>query len=163
MAAGLARRRRSSRSAASAVSGSLRIRRRTLSDSSLAGLGRSTWTPTLTVTPLPLAGGEQYAVGSYGRIGDPDNVYQANKADYKAVLPGYFEAMRIRLVSGRTFIRGDNEEQALDDTVDAALFGLKDRYAQCPCCLQTAPPGLRRDAEYRRQVRIWLSETHEED
>ena len=55
------------------------------------------------VTPLPLAGGEQYSVGSYGRIGGPDKVYQANKADYKAVLPGYFEAMGIRLVSGRTF------------------------------------------------------------
>ena len=42
------------------------------------------------VTP-PLAGGEQYAVGSYGRSGDPDDVYRANKADYKSVLPGYFE------------------------------------------------------------------------
>ena len=74
------------------------------------------------VTPLPLAGGEQYSVGSYGRIGDPDNVYQANKADYKAALPGYFEAMRIRLVSGRTLIPADNEEQALDVAViDAKL------------------------------------------
>lgn len=74
------------------------------------------------VTPLPLAGGEQYSVGSYGRIGDPDNVYQANKADYKAVLPGYFEAMKIPLMSGRTFIRADNEEPALDVAViDAKL------------------------------------------
>jgi putative ABC transport system permease protein len=69
------------------------------------------------VTPLPLAGGEQYAVGSYGRIGDPDNVYQANKADYKAVLPGYFETMRIALVSGRTLIPADNQDQALDVAV----------------------------------------------
>jgi putative ABC transport system permease protein len=66
------------------------------------------------VTPLPLAGGEQYSVGSYGRIGDPDDVYQANKADFKSVLPGYFEAMRISLLKGRTFVRGDNEDQALD-------------------------------------------------
>jgi putative ABC transport system permease protein len=66
------------------------------------------------VTPLPLAGGEQYSVGSYGRIGDPDDVYQANKADYKSVLPGYFEAMKIGVVKGRTFVRGDNEDQALD-------------------------------------------------
>jgi putative ABC transport system permease protein len=66
------------------------------------------------VTPLPLAGGEQYAVGSYGRVGGPDDVYQANKADYKAVLPGYFEAMGIRLLSGRTFERLDNREEALD-------------------------------------------------
>jgi hypothetical protein len=39
------------------------------------------------VTPLPLAGGEQYSVGSYGRIGEADDQYRANKADYKAVLP----------------------------------------------------------------------------
>jgi putative ABC transport system permease protein len=74
------------------------------------------------VTPLPLAGGEQYSVGSYGRIGDADNVYRANKADYKAALPGYFEAMRIRLVAGRTFVRGDNEEQALDVAVVDVKF-----------------------------------------
>jgi len=66
------------------------------------------------VTPLPLAGGEQYSVGSYGRVGGPDEVYRANKADYKAVLPGYFEAMGIRLMSGRTFERQDNREEALD-------------------------------------------------
>ncbi len=80
------------------------------------------------VTPLPLAGGEQYSVGSYGRIGDADDVYRANKADYKAVLPGYFEAMRIALVSGRTFLRSDNEDQALDVAIIDArmaerLFG----------------------------------------
>jgi putative ABC transport system permease protein len=69
------------------------------------------------VTPLPLAGGEQYAVGSYGRPGDPDDVYRANKADYKAVLPGYFEAMRIRLLAGRTFERLDNQLDALDVAV----------------------------------------------
>jgi putative ABC transport system permease protein len=69
------------------------------------------------VTPLPLAGGDQYAVGSYGKIGDADEVYRANKADTKSVLPGYFEAMKIRLVSGRTFTRADNEEQALDVAV----------------------------------------------
>ena len=65
------------------------------------------------VAPLPLAGGEQYSVGSYGRIGDPDDVYQANKADFKSVLPGYFEAMRIKIESGRTFVRGDNQAGAL--------------------------------------------------
>jgi putative ABC transport system permease protein len=69
------------------------------------------------VTPLPLAGGEQYSVGSYGRIGDPDDVYQANKADYKAVLPGYFETMKIELVSGRTLLPADNEADALDVAV----------------------------------------------
>ena len=66
------------------------------------------------VAPLPLAGGEQYSVGSYGRPGGPDDVYQAQKADFKSVLPGYFEAMKIELVSGRTFIPSDNEVKALD-------------------------------------------------
>jgi len=80
------------------------------------------------VTPLPLAGGEQYSVGSYGKVGEADEVYQANKADYKAVLPGYFEAMKIPLVSGRSFARSDNEEQALDVAIidaklAARLFG----------------------------------------
>ncbi|MFN8650346.1 MAG: ABC transporter permease [Gemmatimonadales bacterium] len=69
------------------------------------------------VTPLPLAGGEQYSVGSYGRVGESDETYRTNKADFKAVLPGYFEAMRIPLVSGRFLIRSDNEDQAADVVV----------------------------------------------
>ncbi len=80
------------------------------------------------VTPLPLAGGEQYSVGSYGKIGESDEVYRTNRADFKSVLPGYFEAMKISLMSGRTFVRGDNEAQALDVAVidaklAARLFG----------------------------------------
>jgi putative ABC transport system permease protein len=83
------------------------------------------------VTPLPLAGGEQYSVGSYGRVGEADDVYRGNKADFKAVLPGYFEAMRIPVVSGRTFVRSDNEDQALDVAIvdvkfAARLFGSED-------------------------------------
>jgi len=77
------------------------------------------------VTPLPLAGGEQYGVGSYGRIGESEDVYQANKADYKAVLPGYFEAMKIGLLSGRTLLRSDNEEQALDVAVIDQKFATR--------------------------------------
>lgn len=77
------------------------------------------------VTPLPLAGGEQYSVGSYGRVGESDEAYRTNKADYKAVLPGYFEAMKIGLVSGRTFIRGDNEEQAQDVVVIDQKFATR--------------------------------------
>jgi putative ABC transport system permease protein len=74
------------------------------------------------VTPLPLAGGEQYSVGSYGRIGDPDDVFRSNTADYKSVLPGYFETMRIALLSGRSFTRADNEIEALDVAlIDAKL------------------------------------------
>lgn len=77
------------------------------------------------VTPLPLAGGDQYSVGSYSRIGDPDDVFRANKADFKAVQPGYFEAMGIQLVAGRTFTRGDNEESALDVAIVDAKFAAR--------------------------------------
>jgi predicted permease len=77
------------------------------------------------VTPLPLAGGEQYSVGSYGKIGEADDVYRTNKADYKAVLPGYFEAMRIALLSGRTLLRSDNEDQALKVAVVDAKFAAR--------------------------------------
>jgi putative ABC transport system permease protein len=77
------------------------------------------------VTPLPLAGGEQYSVGSYGRVGEADDVYRANKADYKSVLPGYFEAMKIELKAGRTFIRSDNEDQALDVAVVDEKFAAR--------------------------------------
>jgi len=69
------------------------------------------------VTPLPLAGGEQYSVGSYGRVSDPDDVYRANKADFKATLPGYFEAMKIQLVAGRTLLPSDNLPEALQVAV----------------------------------------------
>jgi putative ABC transport system permease protein len=77
------------------------------------------------VTPLPLAGGEQYSVGSYGKVGEADDVYRTNKADYKAVLPGYFEAMRIALLSGRTFLRSDNEDQAQDVAIVDAKFAAR--------------------------------------
>jgi putative ABC transport system permease protein len=47
-------------------------------------------------------------------MGDSDDVYQANKADYRAVMPGYFTAMSIGLVVGRTFVPADNVPEALD-------------------------------------------------
>ena len=77
------------------------------------------------VTPLPLAGGEQYSVGSYGKVGESDDQYRTNKADFRAVLPGYFEAMKIGLVSGRTFLRSDNEDQALDVAIVDAKFAAR--------------------------------------
>ncbi len=83
------------------------------------------------VTPLPLAGGEAYSVGSYGRVGDPEDVYRANRADYRAVLPGYFDAMGIERVSGRTFLRSDNLPEAapvavIDQKLAERLFGDED-------------------------------------
>jgi putative ABC transport system permease protein len=83
------------------------------------------------VAPLPLAGGELYSVGSYGRIGVTDDQYQAQKADYKSVLPGFFETMGIELVSGRFFLPSDNEPDQLrvaiiDEKLAARAFGQED-------------------------------------
>ena len=69
------------------------------------------------VTPLPLAGGDQYSVGSYGREDATAEEYSSNKADYRSVMPGYMEAMKIRLVAGRTLLVSDNEAGALQVAV----------------------------------------------
>ncbi|NNF14838.1 MAG: ABC transporter permease [Gemmatimonadetes bacterium] len=83
------------------------------------------------VAPLPLAGGDLYSVGSFGRVGITEDDYQANKADYKAVVPGYFEAMDIELVSGRALTVADNEQEALlvavvDERLASRAFGDED-------------------------------------
>lgn len=83
------------------------------------------------VAPLPLTGGEAYSVGSYGRPGDPEDVFRANRADFKAVLPGYFEAMRIEVVAGRALLPSDNQPEALsaaviDQKLAGRLFGEED-------------------------------------
>ncbi len=62
------------------------------------------------VSPLPLSGGDQYLVGSYGRVGVSEEEWTSNKADYRAVLPGYYKAMRTQVVAGRTLTEADNQE-----------------------------------------------------
>lgn len=69
------------------------------------------------VTPLPLGGGDQYSVSSYGLESATEEEWLSNKADYKSVLPGYFETMGIRLVAGRFLERADNEAEALNVAV----------------------------------------------
>ena len=66
---------------------------------------------------LPLAGGDQYSVGSYGREDATLEEYSSSKADYRPILPGYFEAMTIPLVAGRTLRVSDNEAEALNVAV----------------------------------------------
>jgi putative ABC transport system permease protein len=58
-------------------------------------------------TPLPLDG--LLIAGRWGReaaVTDPATFRQAN---FHAVLPGYFETMRTRLIAGRTFTDADNQ------------------------------------------------------
>ena len=69
--------------------------------------------------PLPLAG--QLMNGRYGpgeALTDPEAFRQAN---YRAVLPGYFEAMGTRLVEGRTFTRADMADSLPVVVVDQIL------------------------------------------
>jgi len=80
------------------------------------------------VAPLPLTGNELYFQGSYGPVGIAEDAYRANRADYKTVVPGYFEAMRIELVAGRTFTFADAEPEALpvaviDERLAERAFG----------------------------------------
>ena len=64
------------------------------------------------VVPLPLAGGDQYLVYSYGTSEATEEEWQLTKADYKAVLPGYLDAMEARMVSGRPLTTADNQLNA---------------------------------------------------
>ena len=74
------------------------------------------------ITQLPLAGGDQYWVQPYAREGATEEEWSQNRADYRVVLPGYTEAMRINLVAGRTLTVADNQEGALSVVVvDAKL------------------------------------------
>jgi putative ABC transport system permease protein len=64
------------------------------------------------VVGLPLAGGDQYLVNSYGTSEATDDEWTRTKADYKAVIPGYLEAMGARMVSGRPLSQADNQAEA---------------------------------------------------
>ena len=56
-------------------------------------------------------------MGSYGREDATTEEYSSNKADYRAVMPGYMAAMKIRLLAGRTLLVSDNELGALQVAV----------------------------------------------
>jgi putative ABC transport system permease protein len=83
------------------------------------------------VTPLPLAGGELYSMGRYGPVGGSPEDYEMNRADYRAVLPGFFESMGIEVVAGRTLLPSDNQRDALavaviDEALAERAFGDQD-------------------------------------
>ena len=64
-------------------------------------------------TPLPLGGGDQYWVQPYGRDNATEEEWSTNRADYRTVLPGYTDAMGIKLVAGRPLADSDNQAGAL--------------------------------------------------
>lgn len=47
-----------------------------------------------------------------------------------------------------------NSQRALDDTMEARLFGSMN-YAMCPCCKQKVPDG-HNDSGYRARHRNWV-------
>jgi putative ABC transport system permease protein len=66
---------------------------------------------------LPLAGGDQYGIGGYGLSGSTEEEWRSNRADYRAILPGYEDAMGVRIVAGRAIEPTDNRTGALDVVV----------------------------------------------
>ena len=68
--------------------------------------------------PFPLAGGfSPIRWGLEPALADPSK-FQA--ADLQTVLPGYFEAMRVRLIDGRTFTEDDNVPDRKVVIIDSA-------------------------------------------
>jgi predicted permease len=70
-------------------------------------------------SPLPLDGGiANLRWGTEEAVADPSKFQQAN---LHAVLPGYFEAMRTRLVAGRALTEADNRPTSTDIVIDQVL------------------------------------------
>jgi predicted permease len=70
-------------------------------------------------------------MGRFGLVGGSPEDYEMNRADYRSVLPGFFEAMGIELVAGRTLLSSDNRAGALpvaviDEALAERAFGDQD-------------------------------------
>jgi putative ABC transport system permease protein len=71
------------------------------------------------VTPLPLSG--QPFNGRYSADATVDETSSFRQAQYRLVLPGYFETMGLDLVAGRTLTRDDDENARPYVVVDETL------------------------------------------
>ena len=73
--------------------------------------------------PYPLSGGfSTIRWGLEEALADTSK-YQA--VDWQVVRPGYFEAMRTRLVTGRTFTEADDDPKRNLVVVDTMLAGMR--------------------------------------
>jgi len=75
-----------------------------------------------SAAPFPLTG--NLFNGRYGPEEALTNPEAFGQAAYRAVTPGYFEAMGTRLLSGRTFSEADNLDSASVVVVDQKLAGI---------------------------------------
>lgn len=73
---------------------------------------RPEFTAVGAVMPIPLVEQATGTVSGYTRIPGDGEDYARHQADYRGVLPGYFEIMGISLVSGRVFDDVDDENAA---------------------------------------------------
>ena len=76
---------------------------------------------------LPLAGGRW--IQPYGLPGQADHEWAENRADFRMISSGYFEAMGTRLLAGRTFtaqedLSEDRRVVIVDDKLAARIVGL---------------------------------------
>ncbi|MCP3956884.1 MAG: FtsX-like permease family protein [bacterium] len=71
---------------------------------------------------LPMVGDEFTSAWSVGALAD--HVRQGRSASYDWVLPGYFETVGIRTISGRDFVARDQESETLEVVVNASLAEL---------------------------------------
>ncbi len=69
--------------------------------------------------PLPLE--DQAFAGRYGTEDALEDESQYGQADYRVVLPGFFEAMGTRLIAGRTFNEADEADSTAVVVVDQKL------------------------------------------
>lgn len=60
------------------------------------------------VNPLPLSSTGQFASGPYARSVGDAAAWEQNEADYREVMPGFFETVNASLLAGRSFDERDN-------------------------------------------------------
>ena len=66
------------------------------------------------VMPLPLTDQAEGQIGGFTRSRDDADDYERHEADYRTVIPGYFETLSIPLLAGRVF--DDLDEENADET-----------------------------------------------
>ncbi|MEE9208113.1 MAG: ABC transporter permease [Gemmatimonadota bacterium] len=74
------------------------------------------------VFPLPLTG--RFWTGPWTLLGDESELEIPNEANYRVVMPGYFETMRTPLLRGRSFVAADSRENPAVAMIDRTMAGL---------------------------------------